>query len=634
LLRKPNININWGGLEIIALLSVVFCCYLAVRYAWQPPLDVHAFRQAQTALSAYWLTQQGFHWAYETPVAGAPWSIPFEFPIYQAIVACLSKVFGVSLDAAGRLTSFAFLFLIVFPARSITKKLELPTSVFVSFVAILFSMPLYVYWGRTFMIETTALFFGIAAMKYFIDYMLGNRTLPIALAFVAFATLGVLQKATTTLPMLAILSLAFAVVEARKARTGASPAVFKNLLAGGLLVLVPVAIGLAWVVYTDQVKMANPLGEHLTSSALSKWNWGTTAQKLSPELWTKVIWERLLRPNFGGVLGVFLLTLPFVTRPEGKTRLIALGALAMGIVPLFLFTNLHLVHDYYQTANAIFLAYGLAIALAMVVAPALGKYAGALMLMLVLASNYVALWDGYLPQIRNQFKHENRDYAVGKILQRELPVGMQFVAFGNDWSSTFSYMSGRKSLTAPGWFKHYNDVVAHPEKYVEPGRLGGVVSCTADNPKTRQLIDWAQQTGAWKIGESHGCLIITAAKKINEQSLKPAQCEGNIDIAEVRQGDGVIAIAGWTAATSGNGTIPDDVFLRIAGKDAAPVYVQAMKVPRPDVSAHLKTPDELDAGFSSIVPNTFKPGDYELAIIQHVGGQYHSCGQRKVIQVN
>jgi hypothetical protein len=59
-----------------------------------------------------------------------------------------------------------------------------------------------------------------------------------------------------------------------------------------------------------------------------------------------------------------------------------------------------------------------------------------------------------------------------------------------------------------------------------------------------------------------------------------------------------------------------------------------MKVPRPDVSAHLKTPDELDAGFSSIVPNTFKPGDYELAIIQHVGGQYRSCGQRKVIQVN
>ena len=42
---------------------------------------------------------------YETPVLGPPWSLPFEFPLYQGIVAGLAKIFSTPLDQTGRFVS-------------------------------------------------------------------------------------------------------------------------------------------------------------------------------------------------------------------------------------------------------------------------------------------------------------------------------------------------------------------------------------------------------------------------------------------------------------------------------------------------------------------------------------------------
>ncbi len=173
---SPKGRFNWrnrspGELLLAALAAVCFAyaLYIAVRYAGQAPLDFYSFRQTQTALTAYWLGQNGFSLAYETPVAGPPWSIPFEFPLYQYLVALVSQASHISLDASGRLVSFLFLVLCLVPARAITRNLKLSDSAFYIFAALLMSSPLYLYWGRTFMIETATLFFSIAGIKYFIE---------------------------------------------------------------------------------------------------------------------------------------------------------------------------------------------------------------------------------------------------------------------------------------------------------------------------------------------------------------------------------------------------------------------------------------------------------------------------------
>ena len=81
------------GPDFLGAIAVGLLLLHAAYFLWigldHPALDFYAFRQTQTALSAYWLWHDGFRLAYETPVLGAPWAIPYEFPLYQWLVALL-----------------------------------------------------------------------------------------------------------------------------------------------------------------------------------------------------------------------------------------------------------------------------------------------------------------------------------------------------------------------------------------------------------------------------------------------------------------------------------------------------------------------------------------------------------------
>src|SRR5688572_368259 len=91
-----------GLLAALPWLLLAACFFASVHYSrqgWELPLTDHwRFRETQTALSARSILEQGFSLAYETPVLGAPWSIPFEFPTYQAITALVVKTAGLPLD--------------------------------------------------------------------------------------------------------------------------------------------------------------------------------------------------------------------------------------------------------------------------------------------------------------------------------------------------------------------------------------------------------------------------------------------------------------------------------------------------------------------------------------------------------
>lgn len=629
-----NTRFNFGIAEVLSFLVLAYSAFLAFAYADQPPLDIHAFRQTQTALTAYWFIEDGFKWVYETPVGGVPWAIPFEFPIYQIIVACFSQIFGVSLDFAGRTVSYVFLFLCIFPAQSITRRLNLPEIVFPFFVSILFSMPVYLYWGRSFMIETPALFFTIAGTKYFIDYFTGSRSPGTIALFILFSTLAFLQKSTTILPVSVLLAFAFTIQKFSGTRDIRAFLLNRDLILTGIIFVIPVSIGFAWIVFTDQIKLENPLGAQLTSAELSQWNWGKPLQRVSSILWLDVIWQRILTTNMGGALGLFLVAAPFFARTERGIRLIVLSTIVLGIGPVFLFTNLHIVHDYYQAATLIFLAYGLAVTLGAVILPVFGKGAAIFILILIMASNIIAFSSSYLPNITKEITKENRDLAVGGVLNRELPDGMQFVAYGNGWSSTFSYISQRKSFTAPKWLRNYDEVLSSPEKFVEEGRLGAIVSCK-DHPNAPELISWATRERSWKVGETHGCLIASPEKQADRPVPEAAQCEGSVDRADVehRGGQDVIVLAGWTATKEAAPTAPDDVFLQLSSNESAPLYLQALKVPRIDANLYLGINIDIDTGFSRIVQADLAPGAYEVEIVQKSGSKYISCGIRKMLHV-
>ena len=101
-------------LLLILMGAILRAFYVLTLGLGHPLLDMHAFRQTQTALSVYWFTHGGPWLRYETPVLGAPWSIPFEFPLFQWLVSLVVEV-GVPIDAAGRIVAFSFYLATLWP---------------------------------------------------------------------------------------------------------------------------------------------------------------------------------------------------------------------------------------------------------------------------------------------------------------------------------------------------------------------------------------------------------------------------------------------------------------------------------------------------------------------------------------
>lgn len=632
--NKIKIDFESGFLIIVALLTLTYSFYLAVFYAGQPLLDGHSFRQTQTALTSYWFINQGFQFAYETPVAGAPWAIPFEFPIYQVIVACISKEFNVGLDETGRMISYLFLLLTILPVIAIVNRLSLPKVTSFYFIAILFSMPIYVYWGRAFLIETTALFFGIVAIKYFVDYLIGDRSIAVSLKFILFASLCILQKTTTALPILVILSIVFFVFEMRRYHFLQSSTLVKSLFLTGIIFLIPIIIGYTWVVFTDQVKLGNPLGQQLTSAAIGKWNWGTLEQRFSFDLWIKVLGHRIFNKNLASVLGVAILVAPLFFKINSNIKVVLLITLSMGLLPLLFFPNLHIVHDYYQSSNAIFFAFAVSLVLSALISPKFGKKIAIVLVMIVILFNHAALHFGYLPNIKKAFTKKDKELAIGGILKREIPLGMQFIAFGNDWSSALSYFSERKSFTVPKWFDKYDIVLSNPAEFLEQGRLGAIVSCGPQELTSITWFNWIEKNGPWKIGQSHDCLIVTPEKKITNVVSMADSCIGQIERAdiEVNGGRDFLVFSGWLAGYDLK-AVDFDAFIKVSGYNMNPEYLQILRIPKVELNRTLKVDEDIDLGFSRIVENKFKSGTYQVELFQKYGNDFRSCGIRKTVEI-
>ena len=490
----------WNIAAVLAIASGSFAAFVAVRYANQLPLDHYSFRQTQTALTAYWLAKNGFALAYETPVVGPPWSIPFEFPIYQWIVAVLSTRTGAPLDATGRLVSFGFLVGCLFPVAKIVRRLALPPIVFPTFCALLLSAPTYVYWGRTFMIETAALFFCVVAIRWFVDLLLRIDERRAMVLFTLFMSIGILQKGTTGAPVLLVLAAVFVVDRMRAPR-------LRELAVAAGCFGIPLAVGIAWAAYTDRVKLLNPFAATaLTTTALRGWNFGTVAQRLSPDLFRDVVWKEILAKNCGGIAGIALLVAGLFVR--SRARPIVVASLALGIVPLFVFTNLHIEHSYYQAANVVFFLFAIAVVLGCALPERIAStWLPSAMTVALVAGNVAGFVSEYGDWVSHEFTVANsKELALASIIRNGVPPDHTFVAFDLEWTSSLAYLSQRKGFMVADVFKDYDAMRRDPSKFVDAARLGAVVACPTERARLDEFVAWADVRG-WTVTAVADCRI-------------------------------------------------------------------------------------------------------------------------------
>jgi len=186
-------------LTLAGFLFSIWAIFLGFRHG---PYEFHTFRQTQTAITAEYLENGGPFLKYETPVLGPPWSIPFEFPLYQWIVAFVAKHFSANLDETGRAVSIFFFYASFFPLASILRRLRFRPRQIAVILVLVAASPLYIFVSRLFMIESTALFFSIAYVDQVFRLTLGDRPWQYTNMVLAavFGTLAGLVKVTTFLP--------------------------------------------------------------------------------------------------------------------------------------------------------------------------------------------------------------------------------------------------------------------------------------------------------------------------------------------------------------------------------------------------------------------------------------------------
>ena len=286
--------------------------------------------------------------AYETPVFGPPWRVPFELPTYQLSAVPFARL-GLSVEVACRIAallwfyaSAALLFAIV--ARACDRRVALLS------LAAYVAMPFAVFWSRAILIDYASVALALAYLL--LAQRWSDRRGALALAgCLAAGALAAATKITTLAALAAPVAVVAALGVLRSVRSCALARDRARAAAGAAALLaLPLAAGFAWTAYADAVKAANPYTRFLVSDALRSWTFGSLAQRMKPRCWI-LIAERI---HDSMAPGAFVLLLAaaaaaLALRP-GARRSAALVAIAGSLVTIATFFNLFVAHDYYLIA--------------------------------------------------------------------------------------------------------------------------------------------------------------------------------------------------------------------------------------------------------------------------------------------
>jgi hypothetical protein len=494
----------------LAVSVLVASAWVAVRYVDQRIVEIDHFRQTETALTAYWMVKEAWQLAYQTPAWGYPWAAPIEFPIYQALVALIVSMGHLPLEPIGRLVSFAFLVACAWPAFATQKRLNLPSEVAWVFCALLWSSPLYLLWGRTFMISTSALFFTLAAVPYLLDFREPHPPWRSAVLCAFWGSLAMLQRSVTAGPTLLVLTVVVLLPSLRTWRTVPSVRRFACLVLG---VGAPLAIGVLWTAYSDVIKSYNFVGRDLTLHfRLSDQYVGTLAQRFDPSALKEIFWKRMFEENASGFLGVALVVGALFSS-ERLTRTFVLVCLILAAVPVMLFFQVSLYLEHYQVSSVVFLIAAVAIS-CVVWLPRVIRWHGVVPLVatvLVLANVFI-FWSRYGSVVRAEPDATNwRGLAIGDVIRRYTPEDSGILVFGihpgiDGWCMEIPYLSQRKGFTVPDYKERL--VEDDPASYLGGKKLGAMVFCSTNNKdRYNRYIERYSETSTRELFRVSSCYV-------------------------------------------------------------------------------------------------------------------------------
>ncbi|MDQ3690386.1 MAG: glycosyltransferase family 39 protein [Chloroflexota bacterium] len=432
----------------------------------QSLLESHAFRQTQTAYTAFLYAEHGIDLLRPPlPVLGPPGIIPLEFPLFQAAGALFMNG-GLGADLAMRitgLTSFAGTAVLVFV---LARRLLSPIAALVALAAFLFNAQAWVY-GRASLIEYLAAGSGVAFLLLAMRWTDTGRARHWVLAMVAGA-LGMLVKITTggfyLLPALFL--------KDHQGRWGfQSPGMWA--LVGGAGVA-----GLAWSAYAQGVRMETPAAAFLSVQNQPAWLFGTLSQRLDPGEWRVPLVAMLMLTGSGLVVWGPLAVLRARVH---RRAAFALALVGMAIAPPLVLFNLYAVHDYYFAAVAPLVAIGIGLGVEWLTGHRARRWARRTIV--GLAGAWVASMIGFFPTwsiIYGTPPEEDRALRISGFIEEHSAPSDWVVVRGLDWNASFLYYARRQGLSVPNPSTLQDTSTVDWVELLTDPRLGPDITCDRD----------------------------------------------------------------------------------------------------------------------------------------------------------
>jgi hypothetical protein len=454
------------------------------------------------------MVRGGPFWRYITPIIGPPWASPIEMPLYQWIVATISKAGSLDLHATGRGVSVGFFLATLVSLWFALDLIDIRPRYRPVFMALTLVSPLYLFWSRTFMIESTALFFAItyllAMHRATAQGVTSRQTMIWLTAALAAGALGGMVKVTTLVPWWT----AAAILAATRLRRGRRA---RSRQAGVAVALVaPVLAAVGWLVFSDAVKAENPLSAQLAWSPVAWQHFGPLATRFSLRSWYAVPGGAILGRTRHTVVGSFaVFASAWLAIVMFRRRLApALVCVALYLLPIAIFMRLYNAHVYYQYENSLLLILmvGCGIVALLERRDAAAWLGLALLTAALLAATTNYLRGYYVDQQSDDVSH----WPLATSLERQVPTEDVLLIYGLDLDTEFTYAAQRRAIMS--WedrgagdplFERSLALLAQ-----EPRRIGALVAC----------------------GNSRGHAIIRSTAQRLAIALRPSYRDGFCDV--------------------------------------------------------------------------------------------------------
>ena len=446
IVRRPRAPYRvelWMTVAVVSLLLGFHAWGVSVGWR-NSSMYGNEFRQTQTAITALFIQRDhDFSLAYPTPVLGKPWSVPFEFPLYQWTVVAVSDVTGLSLMHAGRVVSMVCFYLSLPAIWLLLGWLGIAGSRRLLALGTVLTCPLYIFYARAFLIETMALMFSLWFLYAYLTAVERRSWIWLVVANGAGVGAGLVKVTTFMLYLIpaGVWSLAW-LWRDRPARPG-NQGWGKAVRTAGWIAAataLPFAATYGWIRFTDGVKALNPSSRDLVSSAMNSYNFGTWETRFSA-----AVWSQHVQIMFADVISVtvFALAAALGLLYAGRWKARIAWCVGLFVAVQALFPLLYAWHEYYFVANGVLLMAAMAFVICGLLESAAPR---AVVWVLILG-----LFAGQIAQYAvHSYPLQAHERGGPTDLTRALRVVTEpadvLVIAGEDWASMTPFYAQRRAL--------------------------------------------------------------------------------------------------------------------------------------------------------------------------------------------